>query len=108
MPHYEQAIIIRDDLELTPGEAISHGIKATTRAKEAATKTENKHWSPSNEKTVLKALNNEQIQEVIKAATEADIPIAESETELGKNAAIAIGPTNSKHLHTLTNHLHRY
>lgn len=108
MSQYEQAIILRSDLHLLPGKAISHGMNASNRAAENASERAEQNWCPTREKTILKALDETQVQEVLETATKRDIPTAKSETESNETAAIAIGPADSANLHEVVKNLHRY
>lgn len=109
---YKQAIVLRKDLKLGFGKAISQACHASIGAMEKADKRAVKAWeSGGSKKVVLKIENLRKLSSIRKKAVSANLPYFAVRdaglTQIGKGTitCIGIGPAEEKKIDRLTKNL---
>lgn len=114
MTEYKQAIILRRDLDMSPGKAVAQGAHVSVKATGHAPEQSVENWEPSMAKITLAADDQEHLEFLYDQAIAHELPVSiiadEGRTELESNTltAIAIGPAPATEVNKITSSLSLY
>lgn len=114
MTEYKQALVLRDDLDMSSGKAVAQGAHVSVKAVQSATAEQVANWKPSMAKITLKVDGRDNLQYLATKADENNLPHAtivdEGRTELDAETltALAIGPAPANEVDAITGNLSLY
>lgn len=111
MSSYKQAIVIREDLNMSKGKMIAQGSHASLKAYRKAAKEAKKQWERQGEKKVVLNPEDVKLESLKQQAEREGLPAAlvtdagHTEVEPGTKTALAIGPAEEEKLDKITGQL---
>lgn len=114
MSEYKQALVLRGDLDLSPGKAVAQGAHVSVKATDTASRESVEQWKPDMAKITLKVDDLEHLEELYREAESRSLPVdsivdqGRTEIQSGTKTAIAIGPAPGKEVDSVTGNLSLY
>lgn len=111
MPSYKQAIIIREDLNMSKGKMIAQGSHASLKAYRKVGKEAKKQWMQKGEKKVVLNPEDVKLESLKQQAEREGLPAAlitdagHTEVDPGTKTALAIGPAEEEKIDKITGQL---
>jgi len=108
---YKQAIVVRQDLEMSTGKMIAQACHASLKAYKKADSDEVADWESGGSKKVILAPGQESLEDIFNQAKRNKIPAALvkdaglTEVEPGTKTAVGIGPAEESKIDNITGHL---
>lgn len=111
MAGYKQAILVREDLNMSKGKMIAQACHASLKAFKKSESSEAKDWEDSGSKKVVLKVDEDTIVERFQRAKSKDIPAAlvkdagHTELEPGTMTAVGVGPADESSVDSVTGDL---
>ncbi|MFB6202899.1 MAG: peptidyl-tRNA hydrolase Pth2 [Candidatus Nanohaloarchaea archaeon] len=111
MSGYKQAIVLRQDLDMSTGKMVAQACHASLKAYRNSSEEEMSGWTSGGEKKVVLAANEEQIMERKRRADRKDITAAlvkdagRTELDPGTVTALGVGPDSENKIDGITGDL---
>jgi PTH2 family peptidyl-tRNA hydrolase len=112
MAPQKQAIILREDLDMSRGKMIAQGAHASLKAFRKADSEDVEEWDGQGaRKIVLAAESGEELEERYRKADSKGIPVSRvvdagrTELESGTKTAVGVGPTEESRIDSVTGDL---
>jgi len=107
----KQAILLREDLDMSKGKMIAQACHASLKAYRKASEDDRSDWERKGEKKVALEVTEDQIVQRFEQAKSAGIPAAlikdagKTEIEPGTITAVGIGPADESRIDSITGDL---
>ncbi len=111
MTDYKQAIMVREDLDMSKGKMIAQACHASLKAYRKADKDQLSGWENQGEKKVVLSVDGSELAERFQQAKSSGIPAAlvqdagKTEVAPGTKTAAAIGPAEKSKIDSVTGDL---
>jgi PTH2 family peptidyl-tRNA hydrolase len=111
MTSYKQAILLREDLEMSTGKMITQACHASLKAYQTADSEIRSEWESQGEKKVILGVDGEKMQqkkrelEVSGLSFSAVKDAGKTELEPGTETALSVGPAEESEIDTVTGEL---
>lgn len=111
MTAYKQALVLREDLEMSRGKMIAQACHASLNAYKSSEPEKRSEWESSGGKKVVLSITGDEIRERLEQAERNDVPayLVEdaglTELEPGTVTALGVGPAEEKLVDRITGDL---
>ncbi|MFB6145116.1 MAG: peptidyl-tRNA hydrolase Pth2 [Candidatus Nanohaloarchaea archaeon] len=111
MSGLKQAIVIREDLEISKGKAIAQACHASLGAYKKASKSERSEWESKGSKKVVLYSGDSALEDLLMQTKRNKIPAylvkdaGRTELEPGTKTALGIGPSEESKIDSITGQL---
>lgn len=111
MTNMKQAIIVREDIEMSEGKTIAQACHASLKAYKKSDGDRREDWESQGEKKVVLSVDEDQLVERFQQAKSSGIPAGlvqdagKTEVPSGTKTAAAIGPAESSEVDLITGDL---
>ncbi len=111
MTGYKQAILLREDLDMSKGKMIAQACHASLKAYRKADKQAVKEWEVSGEKKIVLKVDEQSLQEKRMDAEASGLTVSsvkdagKTELKSGTETALAIGPDKEDSIDSVTGDL---
>lgn len=111
MTHQKQAILLREDLNMSKGKMIAQACHASLKAYRKSSEDDREDWESKGEKKVALEVAEDQIVQRFEKAKSAGLPAAlikdagKTEIEPGTITAVGIGPAEGSQIDSITGDL---
>lgn len=111
MSDYKQAILVREDLDMSKGKMIAQGSHAALKAYRKADKDLRQGWESQGEKKIVLSVDESELILRFQQAKDQGLPAAlitdagKTEVESGTKTAAAIGPAEEDKINSITGDL---
>lgn len=111
MSGYKQAILLREDLEMSKGKMIAQGSHASLKAYRKAKTQEKEKWESQGEKKIVLGVDASDLTQRFQRAKDEGLPAAlitdagKTEVDPGTKTAAAIGPAQEDKIDSITGDL---
>lgn len=109
--HHKQAVVLREDLDLSRGKLISQACHASLQAYKKASSEEKDRWESQGQKKVVLDIGDEDLQKRFRRAEKKDVPAAMikdaglTEVSPGTTTALGVGPSEESKIDSITGDL---
>ncbi|MFB6181159.1 MAG: peptidyl-tRNA hydrolase Pth2 [Candidatus Nanohalobium sp.] len=107
----KQAIILREDLELSTGKAAAQAAHASLKAYEKASREVKEEWKSSGSKKIVLEAGDDVLQQKLELSDRKGVPASEvrdagfTEVDPGTRTALGIGPGSKSKIDSITGDL---
>ncbi|MFB6182536.1 MAG: peptidyl-tRNA hydrolase Pth2 [Candidatus Nanohaloarchaea archaeon] len=111
MSSYKQALILREDLDISKGKMISQACHASLKAYKQASEKQKEEWEKTGSKKIVLDIGSQKLEEKQREADKQGLPNAIikdaglTEIEPGTKTALGIGPAKDSKINKITGQL---